>query len=1067
MSRYPYVLLFRHNTYSKIDSFIEDNKDLLMCSIHIINDASQLNKLYNPNYHLLVTYGDTYDEYNYIAKQLPDRFSSRWFHKTDISNIDEFNHNVNYCYITNVIDNRENTRPIFSIFTTCFKSYDYIKTAYESIKNQSLIDWEWVIMDDTPEDAHFVFLKEKLAQDNRVRLYKRDKNSGNIGNVKNEAISLCRGKYILEMDHDDEIFVDCLRDAYNIFKTDEDIGFVYGDTIHLYRNGENFKYSDFISKGYGGYYSEKIKGKWVYVYNTPNINNITLSHLVCLPNHPRIWKRSVLMELESYSEFLPICDDYEILLRTCCSKYKVAKNNKAQYIQYMNDDGNNFSNIRNSEINRIGPNYISPMFYNKCGVHDKMKKLDAYEDEKYIENHSPIWKRENEYQHKKMNSRINLDYDKQYCIINDAIDDKMLVELYKNSRNDFLFLSNCMTHEEMYHKLESLGFDRMKCYSYNDCSEEELVNYFKMMYKNDNCEHEIIQNENNFIMDNIVNLNLLDTEDIKSKFTVTNPFNHIVLDNIINTTILNKALDEIKSIPDNELLSDYVYGVDNVQINKFCYRDFNKLKYMSYIKNYFESDIFIKWLEEISGINNLQKDISSEGAGIHIIKQNGKLAIHSDFNRHKTTKQYRRLNLLLYLNKDYQEEYNGHLELWNKQMTSCDQKISPLFNRIVIFKVDDDANHGHPEIWNSENSNRTSLALYYYTDDRPEHEKSEKYNAVWKTIIKPKCFIIHNNTVGGAYKFLVDLMKTYPNYEYIFIDNQQQLRSIEFNEIDLFILQNVLYTDIEITDILSVRHKYKFKLFIIVHDFQWLCQEQHKYTNDIPSAYLDDNISVSNEVKQLLSLSDKVIMNSQFTYDVYSKYFDPSNFIMSYYNDYKIQYGIKNIPKIKNECINIGIFCPLCRYKGERYVNYLKDKFECNAIQFQIVGQNIPYYKENEFYDYIRKYNINGFLLLNEWGETYAYLLTKIINSGLPLLYNNFGAFKERLDVTQENTEHYFKVYEDEYNNGINDIQDYNVLDSQFNNFVEYIHTNNGKTQEMNEDFTIITNSVYDELLLQ
>ena len=834
MSRYPYVLLFRHNTYSKIDTFIEDNKDSLMCSIHIINDISHINKLYNPNYHLLVTYGDTYDEYNYIAKQIPNRFCNRWFHKTDISNIDEFNHNVNYCYISNVIDNRENTRPIFSIFTTCFKSYDYIDTAYNSIKNQSLIDWEWVIMDDTPEDEHFVFLKNKLALDNRVRLYKRDKNSGNIGNVKNEVISLCRGKYILEMDHDDEIFVDCLRDAYNIFKTDEDIGFVYADTIHLYRNGQNFKYSDFISKGYGGYYSEKIKGKWVYVYNTPNINNITLSHLVCLPNHPRIWKRSVLMELDSYSEFLPICDDYEILLRTCCSKHKVAKNNKAQYIQYMNDGGNNFSNIRNSEINRIGPNYISPMFYNKCGVHDKMKKLDAYEDEKYIENYSPIWKRENEYQHKKMNSRINLDYDKQYCIINDAIDNKRLVELYKNGRNDFLFLSNCMTHEELYHKLESLGFDRMKCYSYNDCSEEELVNYFKMMYKNDNCEHEVI-----------------------------------------------------------------------------------------------------------------------------------------------------------------------------------------------------------------------------HTSSRTEIKSGNK-----------RVFIIHNNKKGGIDKYVNDIMKLYNTNEYIFIENKEMLYKQNYCVNDMLFIQNLLYCNITIEDIISLYNTFHYKIIIAIHDFIWLCQEQHQYTYDIPSAYLSNSITVSKEVTDLLLLADKVIMNSQFTYDVYSKYFDPSNFIMSYYNDYKIQYGIKNIPKINNKCINIGIFCPLCRYKGERYVNYLKEKFECDVIQFQIVGQNIPYYKENEFYNFIRKYNINGFLLLNEWGETYAYLLTKIINSGLPLLYNNFGAFKERLDVTQENTEHYFKVYEDEYNNGINDIQDYSVLDSQFNNFVEYIHTNNGNTQEMNEDFTIITNYVYDKLLL-
>ena len=594
MSKYPSVILFRHNKYSDIDSFIESNKDSLMCTIHITSSIEDLNKLFSPNYHLLVTYGDSYDEYhNSIADKIPHRFSGRWFHKTDISNIAEFNHNVNYCYITNVINIREKTRPVFSIFTTCFKSYDYIDTTYESIKKQSLIDWEWVIMDDTPEDEHFVFLKNKLSSDNRVRLYKRDKNSGSIGNVKNEVISLCRGKYILEMDHDDEILSDCLLDSYNIFQTDVNIGFIYADTIHLYRDGQNFKYGDFISKGYGGYYNEKINGKWNYVYNTPNINNITLSHLVCMPNHPRIWKRSVLMELESYSEFLPICDDYEILLRTCCSKYKVVKNNKAQYIQYMNDGGNNFSNIRNAEINRLGPKYISPMFYEKYNVHNKMKECNAYEDEKYIVNQSLIWKRGTEYQHKKKNQRINMNYDKQYCIINDTIDNmdtvERLKELYKNERNDFLVLSNRISSQELQSKLDSLGFDRMKCYSYTDCSEEELVNYFKMMYLNDCCEHEIIQSENNlynnFITDNIVNLNLLDTEDIKSKFTTTDPFNHIVLDNIINTTILNKALDEIKSIPIDQLVPANVYGIDDVQTNKFSYTDFNKLKYISEIKN--------------------------------------------------------------------------------------------------------------------------------------------------------------------------------------------------------------------------------------------------------------------------------------------------------------------------------------------------------------------------------------------------------------------------------------------------------------------------------------------------
>ena len=1065
-TRYPLVLFFRHDKYAEIDNFIEKNKDTIMGSIHIINNIDELNKLHNPNYHLLVTYGDTYDEYDYISGKIPSRFSKRWFHKEDISDIGEFSNNINYCYIANVIENREKTRPIFSIFTTCYKSYDYINMAYESIKKQSLKDWEWVIMDDTPEDDHFTFLKNTLSHDNRIRLYKRDKNSGNIGNVKNEVISLCRGKYILEMDHDDEILEDCLLDSYNIFQSDSEIGFVYGDTINLFRDGQNCKYTDdLLCKGYGGYYSEVIDGQWRFIYNTPNINNVTLSHLTCLPNHPRIWDRSVLMELENYSEFLPICDDYEILLRTCCSKYKVVKNNKPQYIQYMNNEGNNFSTIRNAEINRIGPKHISPMFYTKYGVHDKMKKLGAYEDPQYMKNQSDIWKRGPEYQHNIMNSRINLDYNKQYCIINDAIDNVRLKELYKDSKNDFLVLSNKSTVYELWDKLNSLGFGRMKCYGYKNCSDEELIKYFKMMYKNDNCDYEIIRNNNSDINTNeILNLSSLNVNYFKESFANASPFNHIILDNIINENLLNSALTEINNIPTNELLYDYVTGIENVQINKFCYRDFNKLKYISQIKDYLESDIFINWLEQVTGIDNLQKDTTHNGGGIHIIKQNGKLAIHSDFNRHKTTMKYRRLNLLLYLNQDYQEEYNGHLELWNKQMTSCEHKISPIFNRIVLFKVDDDANHGHPEIWNSENSNRTSLALYYYTDDRPEHEKSENYNAVWKRIQKPKCYIIHNNTVGGAYKFLTDTMEMYPTYEYTFIDSKQQLLSIQFNKSDLFILQNVLYTNIEIDDIIKVHTKYNFKLLIQIHDFQWLCPEQHQYTNDIPSAYLNNNINVSKDVSNLLLLADKIIMNSQFTYDIYSKHFDSSNFTVCYPSDYNLKFGIKNVPEIQNKCMNIGVFSPLCKFKGERYVNYLKSKYESTDILFQIVGQNIPYYNEKEFYDYIRKYNINGFLLLNEWGETYGYLLTKIINSGLPLLYNNFGAVKERLSGTQENMEHYFKVYDNEHNDDVT--IDYTILESQFNQFVEYINTNNGTIEDMNEDMTIKSRPIYDEMFL-
>ena len=75
----------------------------------------------------------------------------------------------------------------------------------------------------------------------RIRLYKRDCNSGNIGNVKNEAVGLCRGKYVLELDHDDIILPSLLKDAYGVFESDEEIGFVYGDFANVYENWANFQ----------------------------------------------------------------------------------------------------------------------------------------------------------------------------------------------------------------------------------------------------------------------------------------------------------------------------------------------------------------------------------------------------------------------------------------------------------------------------------------------------------------------------------------------------------------------------------------------------------------------------------------------------------------------------------------------------------------------------------------------------------------------------------------------------------------------------------------------------------
>jgi len=486
MSKYPFVLFYSDD--SEIISFL--NSDKLNCTLFFTNEISKLNNLFNSNYQILITYGP--DEPIEVNLVIANRMRSRWIHFKSIESIERFNNSVNYCFIHNCTLDRIHIRPTFSIFTSTYNSYNKIHRAYSSVKKQTFIDYEWVILDDSPDDSHFSFLKELFDSDPKVRLYKRSSNSGNIGNVKNEVVSLCRGKYILELDHDDEILPDVLKDSVECFDSNSEIGFIYMDFINIHENGNNFHYGDFICKGYGSYYSQKYNNKWVYVYNTPNINNITLSHLVCCPNHPRIWKRSVLLDSGNYSEFLPICDDYEILLRTFCTT-KMAKIHKLGYIQYHNESNNNFSLIRNSEINRIGPQFIQPIFYDLFKINERCKELNCYEDPKYIYEHSQIWKRE-DYIHLMGNKIINLNYNKQYCIIGiQSLINKLeyIKELCLNPRNDFILLDSVPV-EEIQKVIESYNLDNFKCYS---VPKEESINYFLMMYKSTK-EYSIINNYN-------------------------------------------------------------------------------------------------------------------------------------------------------------------------------------------------------------------------------------------------------------------------------------------------------------------------------------------------------------------------------------------------------------------------------------------------------------------------------------------------------------------------------------------------------------------------------------------
>ena len=145
------------------------------------------------------------------------------------------------------------------------------------------------------------------------------------------------------------------------------------------------------------------------------------------------------------------------------------------------------------------------------------------------------------------------------------------------------------------------------------------------------------------------------------------------------------------------------------------------------------SAAFIDFLERLTGIEGLVPDPHLVGGGLHQIEPGGHLKVHADFNRHPRTGLERRLNVLLYLNRGWREEYGGALELWSRDMRACEARILPLFNRCVVFSTTSTSFHGHPEpVSCPQGETRKSIALYYYGRDRPPEERAGEHNTLFK-----------------------------------------------------------------------------------------------------------------------------------------------------------------------------------------------------------------------------------------------------------------------------------------------------------------------------------------------
>ena len=145
------------------------------------------------------------------------------------------------------------------------------------------------------------------------------------------------------------------------------------------------------------------------------------------------------------------------------------------------------------------------------------------------------------------------------------------------------------------------------------------------------------------------------------------------------------------------------------------------------------SDQFIEKLSYILDIPDLIADPALEGGGIHETKGGGRLDVHVDFNFNEDLGLYRRVNILLYFNKNWKKEYGGILDLWDSDVMECHAEILPIFNRMACFATSEISYHGVTPIKCPENEVRKSFAMYYYTKDAPDEWKSEHHSTIFKS----------------------------------------------------------------------------------------------------------------------------------------------------------------------------------------------------------------------------------------------------------------------------------------------------------------------------------------------
>jgi hypothetical protein len=282
-------------------------------------------------------------------------------------------------------------------------------------------------------------------------------------------------------------------------------------------------------------------------------------------------------------------------------------------------------------------------------------------------------------------------------------------------------------------------------------------------------------------------------------------------------------------------------------------------------------------------------------------------------------------------------------------------------------------------------------------------------------------YILSNITSGGSAKYVADLVA---RYKIVHLRDKRELGVVQKTDV---LLVNQLYnTNVRVGDLLHLNY------IICVHDFCWFTQNAANIHIFCPRQTFNRGYLTCHSVDPVLQdfflKAALIIYPSFFCQSQYSRFFSGKTCVQPH-NDLVLG-SLVQIHRQVDGVLRIGSLNEFTEMKGAQFMKWLAENVK-SYKNYQI-HYHFSRYSETNWEEHVA--GLHGLLHLNKYGETYSYTLTKSLKSGLPLLYNNIGSYRERVPKNP----HYIVCAETE-----SDVHDVGLLLTRFHAFLDYILAEN------------------------